>query len=184
LGLDEVAEEILAAGRASAEAVLKEAEQQSAELTSEAREKARATGEEKFRQAEKRAYQLRVQELASAELEGKRARLVMEREILEAASEKGRSLLASIPRDQDERMLAEIIKKYASPGYRVFSAAKNESFLRSMPSVEYGGNVPCLGGILFESRDGSVRMDYTYDTMLHDLVERNMKEIARILFSG
>lgn len=184
MGLDEVAEEILSAGRAAARSVVKEAETESERLLAEAREKARAAGEERLRQAEKRARQLRVQELAAAELEGKRARLAMEREMLEAAAAQARELLASLPREQDERMLLEILKRHSAPGYRVFSAKKNEPFLRAMPSLEYGGNVKCLGGILFENRDGSVRMDFTYDTMLRDVVEHNMKEIARILFSG
>ena len=184
MGLDEVAGEILAAGRAAADAVIKEAESEAARLTAEARERARLIREEKLEQAEKRARQLRVQELAAAELEGKRARLVMEREMLEAAAEQARAMMAALPKEQDERLLSEILAKYSAPGYRVFAAKKNEPFLRAMPSVEYGGNINRLGGILFESRDGSVRMDYTYDSMLRDMVERSMKEISRLLFFG
>jgi V/A-type H+-transporting ATPase subunit E len=184
MGLDEVAEEILAKGRAAAESVLKEAESERARLMAEARGRAQAMTDEKLQQAEKRARQIRVQELAAAELEGKRARLVMEREILEAAAESARAMMANLPKEQDERLVLEILRKNPAPGYRVFSARRNEAFLRALPSVEYGGNLNCLGGILYESSDGSVRMDFTYDTMLKDLVERNMKEIARLLFSG
>jgi len=184
MGLEEVTEEILAAGRAAADSAVKEAESERARLLAEAQERARAITQEKLGQAEKRARQLRVQELAAAELEGKRARLVMEREMLEAAAEQARAMMASLPREQDERLLSDILRKHPAPGYRVFSAKRNETFLRALPSVEYGGNLNCLGGILYESSDGSVRMDFTYDTMLKDLVERNMKEIARLLFSG
>jgi len=184
MGLDEVAEEILAQGRAAAEAVLKEAEAERARLLAEAEERARAITQEKLGQAERRARQLRVQELAAAELEGKRARLVMEREMLEAAADQARAMMAALPREQDERLLSAILRRHSAPGYRVFSAQKNESFLRALPSVEYGGNMNCLGGILFESRDGSMRMDHTYDSMLRDMVERSMKEMARLLFTG
>jgi V/A-type H+/Na+-transporting ATPase subunit E len=184
MGLDEVREEILSAGRAAAQAVLAEAEAEAARMTAEANKRARAVVAEKLQQAERRARQLRVQELASSELEGKRARLAMERELLEAAAEQARASIAALPKDQDERLLERILAKHSVFGYRVYSARKNEAFLRAMPSVEYAGNVNCLGGILFESRDGTVRMDFTYDTMLRDLVERNMKEIARLLFSG
>jgi V/A-type H+-transporting ATPase subunit E len=184
MGLDDVAEEILSAGRAAAGAVVREAEAEAARITAEAGERARSVVAEKLQQAERRARQMRVQELASSELEGKRARLVMERELLEAAAAQAREAIAALPRDQDERLLGRILAANPVSGYRVHSAQKNEAFLRAMPSVDYAGNVNCLGGILFESRDGTVRMDFTYDTMLRDLVERNMKEIARILFSG
>lgn len=184
MGLNEVAEEILSAGRTAAAAVIAEAEAEAARLTGEARERARAVSAEKLRQAERRAGQMRVQELAAAELEGKRARLAMEREMLEAASEQARASIGALPKEQDERLLLRLLAKNSAPGYRVYSARKNEPFLRAMPSVEYAGNISCLGGVLFESRDGTVRMDFTYDTMLKDIVDHNMKEIARILFSG
>jgi V/A-type H+-transporting ATPase subunit E len=184
MGLDEVAEEILSAGRSAASAAVKEAEQEAARIAAEAEGRARSVVAEKLEQAERRARQMRVQELAAAELEGKRARLAMEREMLEAASAQAREMLGALPKERDERMLLEVLRRQPPAGYRVFSAGRNEAFLRAMPSVDYGGTVKCLGGILFESRDGSVRMDFTYDTMLRDLVERNMKEIARELFSG
>lgn len=183
MGLDEVSEEILSAGRAAAGAVIKEAEQEKERLMAEARVRAGATTEERMRAAEKRIAQVRVQELASAELEGKRARLSMERELLEAAAEQARAKLAVLPAARDESLLAELLKRYGGPGYKVYSAAKNEAFLRAQPSVMYGGNITCLGGILFESMDTTVRMDYTYDTMLKDVVEGSMKEIARMLFA-
>ncbi|MBM4248712.1 MAG: hypothetical protein FJ149_04640 [Euryarchaeota archaeon] len=184
MGLDEVAQEILSECRAAAEAVVGEARKEAARMTAEAGERARAVVAVRLQQAERRARQLRVQELAAAELEGKRARLAMEREMLEAAVGQAREMLSALPRERDERMLSEILRRHSAPGHRVFSAKRNEAFLRAIPTVEYGGTVNCLGGILFESRDGSVRMDFTYDTMLRDLVERNMKEIARMLFSG
>ena len=184
MGLEAVSEEILSEGRAAAAAVISEAEAEAARMKAEAAERARAVVAERLQQAERRARQLRVQELAAAELEGKRARLVMEREMLEAASGQARASIGALPREVDERLILRILSRHSAPGYRVYSAPKNEPYLRAMPSVEYAGKVNCLGGILFESRDGSVRMDFTYDTILRDLVERNMKEIARILFSG
>jgi len=184
MGLEEVAEEILSAGRESAEDVLRQARAEADRLAAEAREKAGAVRYEKMQHAERRARQMRVQEMASAELEGKRARLVMEKEVLEAASERARAMLGALPAEQDQRMLADILKRSSLPGFRVFGAPRNEAFLRSQPSVEFAGTVKCLGGILFESRDGTERMDFTYDTILRDIVERNMKEVARILFTG
>ena len=184
MGLEEVAEEILSAGRAQAEEVLRQARAEADSLAAAAQRKADALRQERMQQAERRARQMRVQELASAELAGKRARLAMEKEVLEAAAERARAMLSALPAEQDQRMLSAILRKRSQPGFRVLGAARNEQFLRSQPGVEFGGTVKCLGGVLFESRDGEVRMDFTYDNMLQEIVERNMKEVARILFSG
>ena len=176
-------EDILAVGKAEAEAVLREAEKEKERLTSEAKEKAKAITEEIMRQVEKRVAQLRIQELASGELDSKRARLVMERELLEAATEQARVKLANIPKEQDEALLLAILKKHGAPGYRIYSAKKNEAFLRANSLLPYAGNIQCLGGILFESQDGHVREVFTYETILKDVVELSMREIARIMFS-
>lgn len=183
MGLDDVAGDIRAAGKARAEAILKEAREEKEKLLSEAAEKARGLKEDRAREAQKAVAQLRVQELSAADLEVKRNRLSMERALLEAAAQKARERLAGLPASEDEALLSALLKK-CPPGYRVHSAKRNEAFIRSRPSVPYAGNIRCLGGVMFESPDGTVRMDFTYDTMLKEVVERTLKDIHDLLFKG
>ena len=46
----------------------------------------------------------------------------------------------------------------------------------------YGGNIKCLGGILVTSEDGSINLDYTFDSILEDVWTSSMKQISDILF--
>jgi len=182
MGLEEVIGDIDAASRADAEAILKEAEQERQRLLADANEKARRLMEESLGEAERQSAQIRVREMSGAELELKRARLAMERDILAAASEGARRKVSALPRPQDEELLLVILGKSGAAGFRIFSAPKNEDFLRTQLEYPYAGNIDCLGGILFESPDGSVRMDFTYDAILREVVERVTKDIYDILF--
>jgi V/A-type H+-transporting ATPase subunit E len=182
MGLDEVVADIEAAAAADVEAILKEAGREREKLLSEAREKARQLTQERLAQAERQLAQARVRELAGAELEIKRARLAMERDHLAAAAEGARRKVSALPRSQDEELLQAILGKAGAPGFRIFSAPKNEAFLRTRLEFTYAGNIDCLGGVLFESPDATVRMDFTYDAILQEVVERLTKDIYDMLF--
>jgi len=182
MGLDEVVAEIDAAAAADAGAVLKQAAQEKELLLAEAREKARSLTQERLAEAQRQLDRTRVREIAGAELEVKRARLSMERDILAAAAEGAARKVSALPQPQDEELLLAILKKAGAPGFRIFSARKNEAFLRTRLEYTYAGNIECLGGVLLESPDGSVRMDFTYEAIMRDVVERTTKDIYDLLF--
>jgi V/A-type H+-transporting ATPase subunit E len=182
MGLDEVVADIEAAAAADAAAILKEAAQERDKLLAEAREKARSLTEERLAEAQRQLDRTRVREIAGAELEVKRARLSMERDLLAAAAEGAARKVSALPRDQDEALLLAILRKAASPGFRIFGAPKNEAFLRTRLEYSFAGDIDCLGGVLLESPDGSVRMDFTYEAILRDVVERTTKDIYDLLF--
>lgn len=183
MGLDEVVEDILAAGKARAGALLKEAATERERLLAEARERTRILRMARIKQAERAAAQTRVRELAAAELEVKRARLAMERDLMEAVSTRARERITALQPWEDEALLTALLATGECKGFRIFSAKKNEAFLRASSPLEYAGNIRCLGGLVLESPDGSVRMDYTYDTILREAADRMMRQLFGILFS-
>jgi len=181
MGLDDVAVDIRAAGKARAEAILKEARQERDRLLAEAMGKAATLKEAKARETARGISQLKVQELSAADLDVKRNRLSMERDLLEAAAAKARDNIAALPQSEDEALLAALVKM-GPQGYRIYSAKRNEAYIRSRTVIPYAGNITCLGGVIFESPDGAVRIDLTYDTILKEAVERSMKDIHDLLF--
>ncbi|MEM2869343.1 MAG: V-type ATP synthase subunit E family protein [Thermoplasmata archaeon] len=181
MGLEQVVEDILAEGERRATSILAEARAEREKILSEARERARELREKRLAEAEKEAAQLRVRELASAELEAKRNRLRMEREMLEAAAEAARRRISALQGAEEEAILERLLKK-VPPGYRVLSCPRNEEFLRRRLGSAYAGTVNCLGGLILESPDASVRIDLTYDTIFKEVVESTMKEVHTLLF--
>ena len=39
-----------------------------------------------------------------------------------------------------------------------------------------------IGGIVLENEDGTVRLDFTYDSILKNVYERSLKQISDILY--
>jgi V/A-type H+-transporting ATPase subunit E len=65
----------------------------------------------------------------------------------------------------------------------VISSKRQEATVRSLaPSLRYGGNIDCLGGLLLQTVDGSVRYDFRYETLLDQAVQSSLKEVAGVLF--
>jgi len=182
MGLDEMVADIEAAAAAEAGAILKEAAGERDKMLAEAGERARRMMEDRLAEAERLIAQIRLRESSGAELEVKRARLAMERELLTEASEAARQKISALPQAQDEELLQAILARNGVRGFRIFGAPKNEKYLRTRPEYTFAGSIGCLGGVLFESPDGLVRMDFTYDAILRELVERTTRDIYDMLF--
>ena len=63
-----------------------------------------------------------------------------------------------------------------------YSNEKDAKHVMKMTDLTYMGEINCIGGLVIENDDGTVRMDYTYDRILEDVSEQSLKHISDILF--
>jgi len=93
----------------------------------------------------------------------------------ETREELTRSLLEAAAREFDE-----------DDDVRVYGRADDqeliESILAGYSGFEYAGEEECLGGVAVESDASRVRIDNTFDSVLEDVWEDNLKEISTELF--
>ncbi len=54
--------------------------------------------------------------------------------------------------------------------------------MRSAVEPRFGGTIECSGGIVVESDDGMRRVDLRFETLLQDIWEDSVREIAEILW--
>jgi V/A-type H+-transporting ATPase subunit E len=47
--------------------------------------------------------------------------------------------------------------------------------------LEYGGTIPCSGGVMLENEDGTVLHDLTFDALLKSVREKSLKQLLEIL---
>jgi V/A-type H+-transporting ATPase subunit E len=64
---------------------------------------------------------------------------------------------------------------------RVFSNKNDESIVKRISRLEYGGTIRCSGGIMLENEDGTVIHDLTFDTLLKSVREQSLKQLLEIL---
>ena len=87
-----------------------------------------------------------------------------------------------MPASKKEELLKHILNKYEASGARVYSSKESEEAVKKLTSLSYAGNIDCIGGVILENEDGTIRLDFTYDSILKDVYERSLKQISDILY--
>lgn len=181
--LDSVIQAIQAKGKAEVDAILAEAQAERERSLAEVRaesDKALADAETRAKEAAERK---RVQDLARAELEARKLVLAAQKEDLDEVYQHALARLASL-RENPEflRILLTANEAEWKAGGKVYSNARDESAVKGLVGRAYAGHIDAAGGLVIESADGSRRVDLRYESILRDVWDDNVREVAEILW--
>jgi len=191
MSLDTVAEDIREQARARAEEIREEAEQEAEQLIEEAEADAEQIRDEKLAEADRTIEQEREQKLSSGKLEAKQARLEARRDVLQSVRDEVEAEIEGLDGEQ-RRELTESLLDAAATEYdddatvNIYGRADDQELLEDLladyDGFEYAGEYDCLGGIVAESAESRVRVKNTFDSILEDVWEDNLREISDQLF--
>lgn len=182
MSLDKVVDEILSRGRREAEAIVESADAERKRMLSEEREEGETLLEEKERQAEAQAERERQREVARAELEAKRIGLQAQREVLDEVLQRAKERLVDAgSRERLTRALVEAHRDEIADGV-VLCRPGDVALLQRLVKGEVRGELGGIGGFVVESHDGSRRLDLTFDTLLDDLWEDVVRDVAALFW--
>jgi V/A-type H+-transporting ATPase subunit E len=190
MSLDTVVADIREEAEQQAEQIIQEAKEEAKAIIDEAEADAEGIREEREREIERQIDQEREQKLSSANLEAKQQRLEARRDVLEdvragveeeiATLEEGREELT---RALLEAALAEFDDDASVEVYgRSDDAALLESVVADYDGCEYAGEFDCLGGVVAEATGARIRVNNTFDSVLADVWEDNLREVSERLF--
>ncbi len=190
MSLDSVAEDIREQARAEAEEIREEATARADELIAEAEADAEEILETSEREVESQIDQEREQGLSSAKLEAKQLRLRARREALDEVREAVETRIEAI--DGDERaQLTEALLETALAEFDdgealiIHGRAADDDLLESLCSedrLSVGEPIDRLGGVIVEGTTSSVRVDNSFDAVLKDVWDDNLRSISDSLF--
>ena len=189
--LDTVAEDIREQARARAEKIHEEAGADAEELLAEAEADADEIREEILGDADRQIEQEREQRLSSAKLEAKQERLEARRDVLQSVRDAVEDEIASLEGEEREELTRALLDAAATEidskeGVEVYGRADDraliESILADYDGFSYAGEYDCLGGVVVESQESRVRIKNTFDSVLEDVWEANLREISDRLF--
>jgi len=165
--------EIISLGESERDAQVRQAEQRAAEE--------RANAEKRLSQM---IAQMEQQELSSAELESKKALLAAQRAVMEDLRQLVLHEIEGYPEDRRKRLYSKLVQRARKELGECFVYSRNEDrALLQLPSgITYAGPIECRGGLVFESKDRSFRLDYRFESILDDVWNKNMQEIYARLF--
>ena len=185
MSLDKMVEDIQRKGDEKAEEIRLDGKTEAERLLQEAKAKRKAILEATLADAHKAVGRLRIQETSRVELENRRAHLMMERDMLDMALEKARERLLVLPADKDRDILRRILANHGSNAPVVISSRRQEATVKALaPSLRFGGSIDCMGGLVLQTVDGSVRYDFRYETILDQAAQASMRDVAKALFQG
>ncbi|WIV65791.1 V-type ATP synthase subunit E [Natrialbaceae archaeon AArc-T1-2] len=191
MSLDTVVEDIRDEANARAESIRTEGEERADEIVSAAEDDAEEILETAEQEVEREIDQLREQRRSSAKLEAKQKRLEARRNVLGEVREEVERELADLEgetREELTRALLDAARVEFDEGddVSVYGHGDDQELLESIladyGSYEYAGEYDCLGGVVVESEQSRVRVNNTFDSVLEDVWEENLREISNQLF--
>lgn len=182
MGLDIVIRDIQGGAQAEVSRINAEADAKVSEILNEAKAGQKKMLGDSLAQTEEDLKNLNQQVISSANLDVKRIRLNKRKELLDLVYKKAYESIKSIPASKNEMLLKVLIDKHEADGVRIYSTKDSEPIIRKLSSLSYAGNINNIGGIVLENEDRTVRLDFTYDSILNIVYERSLKQISDILY--
>ncbi len=183
MGLDKVIENIQKEGKEKITGILQDAEKQATQILQSKQKTIDETAEKKRQELEKQIALLKTQEESSVEIEVKKIRLNAEKDILAQTYQECLDALAMLPHEKILSSLLKEAKKELPEAAFVYSNKRDETLIRSLTDISYGGPIETIGGIIVENKEKNLKLDYRYETIAELVWERSLKEIAKQLFT-
>ncbi len=191
MGLEAVVEDIREKGKKEAEKVRAESKQETDQILSAVDKRVKEIKLSADTESEKQTAHIIGQEASAANLLVKRELLNAQKSLLDTVYESTRAEIASLPGSFHR----EAIKKLLSEAKKEIPRGIISCNARDIPSAKaiiaenpefagfrLGDPVNIDGGILVESEEGGLQIDYSYRTFLAKVWESGLKDASDILF--
>lgn len=184
MGLDKVVEEILQRGEDKRRELISLGEKERDEQVLQAEKKIADERQKTSKRTDAAIAQMEQQEVSSAELESKKSLLAAQRQVMEDLREQVLEELGRYPPDKRKKLYAKLVSKAKKDlgECSVYSNKADKSLLSLPAGMASAGTIECRGGLVFESKDKSFRLDYRFESLLEEVWSKNMHEIFAILF--
>lgn len=119
---------------------------------------------------------------ASMKLTAKKVLLEKRKQVLEETFEEAKETIQNLPKAEKVKflgMLFDRAKKECSVG-KVYCAKQDVAMVKGFASQVT--EEAMIGGLVVENKEGTMRIDESFDAMLKDLKEKKLQEVAEILF--
>jgi len=191
MGLDAVIAEIREKGQAEAGAIGKEADAKKAEVLNLAQQKAEAVKSTARDDAGKTVSHIITQEEAAGHLVVKRQILNTQKELMDDVYRQALEKIAAMPETFHKDAISSLLRKASTeiPKGKVSCCKRDETVLKEVlkesefSAYSFGSVIGIDGGIIVESVDGQLQVDFSYRTFMSQVWESGLKDASDILFA-
>ncbi len=187
MGLDKVKQEILDNAREDAGKLTEQAKDEAKAIEKSAEKQVKGYERMMEEDMEKSVELMKRRELAAAELEVQKKTLDAKSELIESVFAEGWKKLRNIGEKSREahikslleRAMAEMdvaVVKCNARDSKLVSSHTSGSRLKAVVAADISG------GIIAESADGKLKVDYSYEAVLEQVKSKVLVDVAKILF--
>lgn len=183
MGLEKVKQEILEKAQKEASEILDAASAEARTIAKSAEKQAQESEKRAQDDAEKAAEAMKKKGLASAELELQKQALSLKSGLMEAVFSEARKKLKHLgekKRQAHVRALLESAMKEID--IALVQCNASDAAVLEGGRLKIVKNDSIAGGIIAESADGRLRVDYSYDALLEQARSKVLNNVARTLF--
>ena len=192
MGLEAVVNEIREKGRKEVEAIRAETRIEVEETLKDAQIRAAGIKTSAQEEADRAATHITNQEASAANLVVKRQVLNAQKTLLDQVHSASLTAIGDLPAEFQEKALTALLKRAVKEIKKgVVHANERDtpvveeilSQLKMLSGYTMGTPVDIPGGIIVESNDGELQIDYSYRTFLDEIWESGLKDASDILFT-
>jgi V/A-type H+-transporting ATPase subunit E len=185
--IDNIIKKINEESSAEINKILEEARNESKEMEAEANKSISSELASIQNEGKKRITIMRNIHLSEARRTARRTALSAKEDLIEECFSQAKERLKSMTGEEYKQVLVQIINESLplinNKGNVILSREEDRAILSSFPNLSIkSGTTSALGGLIFESIDGKVVVDNTFDAILERQKEDIRTEIAKILF--
>ena len=180
MGLETVKGEIIRNAKEREDSLIAEARRESNKIIKETEEKVKKIKEKSEAETKRTIDMINKQELASSELENKKMLLDAKKQIIDRAFIEAKKRLESLDFKKRETYMQKLLEKAKNEleiAY-VYCNKKDSEFLKEF-KVE---PVDISGGLIAENKEKTMRVDYSFETILQSIKENELQSINKVLF--
>ena len=183
--LDALANEIAAQAKAEANSIIAAAKQQAKEIEDEAKAVASSFSSDMKARAERESAQLSVEVVASAKQANQKHLLIARREELDETWNSIRVSVASPDLKGRSDVLSALLAEASKSGEgMLLRPVSTDRKALEKGNFSLGDDVEGLGGFVLESKDGSIVLDYRFDSRLEEAWNANLGTVNKTLFGN
>ena len=180
MGLEAVKDEILNSAKEQSSSLIAEARKEAGRIMREAEKKSEEMKEKSDADTKKILDTIKRQELTSAELENKKMLLEAKKQLIESVFIEVQKKLVALNEKKREEYIKKLLEKIKNDieAANVYCSKKDLKLLKDFKAEA----IEIIGGLMAENKDRTIRVDYSFDTILETIKEKELQEINKILF--
>ncbi len=184
--LKKVLDGILSQAHEEEKRIVSQAQQEASSLEKEARKKADKLHAKTKKKTLEFAQEFDRKEISATEILIKKKSMKFKRDVVRDIMEKTFDKIKKMPKKQKEKVLENTVKIGLNelPDAKFFYSNKEDKkfVMKAFPELSFSGEIECLGGVILENADKTIRVDQTFEIILERIKEENFNELAKNLF--